>query len=368
MNYGPRIETVRDKMKKEDVTSLFVTNTTNVRYLCGFTGSNGSLLLGADGAHFFSDGRYKTQAGEQVEGADVSIYGTPNEFGEGVRKQLGTEPSKVAFEASHVSVLKSPQSGDGRPSLEELETHFEGHELVPSKGWVEDVRKVKDADELRLIKSAAELADAGFAHIVEQIEVGKTEHELALDLEFFMRKSGADGVSFELIVAAGERSALPHARPTDKVVEKGRYLLFDLGCKLDGYCSDLTRTVIIGPADDRHREIYDLVLKAEEASLAEIRSGVTGVDIDKIARDIISEAGYGEDFSHGLGHGVGLDVHEEPRLSRISTDTLQVGNVVTVEPGIYLAGWGGVRIEDLVFVGAEGPEVASAAPKELMIL
>lgn len=368
MNHGPRIKKVRQKMTEKGVSFLFVTNMTNIRYLCGFTGSNGSMLLATDGAHFFSDGRYKTQAGEQVEGADVSIYGTPDDFRDGIHKPLGTDRSKVAFEASHVSVLKSPQSGDGRPSLEEIEGYFEGHELVPTQGWVEEIRRVKDEDELRLIKAAAELADAGFAHIVERIEVGKTERELALELEFFMRKSGADGVSFELIVAAGERSALPHARPTDKLVEKGRYLLFDLGCKVDGYCSDLTRTVIVGPADDRHREIYDLVLKAEEASLAAVRSGVTGVDLDRIARDIITDGGYGDAFSHGLGHGVGLDVHEEPRLSRISKDTLQAGNVVTVEPGVYLAGWGGVRIEDLVFVRAQNAEVLSAAPKELVVL
>lgn len=368
MNYTPRIETVRQKMQEGGVSFLFVTNTTNVRYLCGFSGSNGSILLGTDDAHFFSDGRYETQAGEQVEGAEIFIYATPDEFQDALRKSLGTDRAKVAFEASHVSVLRSPQSGDGRPSVEELEGYFESHELVPSKGWVEEIRRVKDDGEIRLIKAAAELADAGFAHIVERVKVGKTERELALELEFFMRKSGADGVSFELIVAAGERSALPHARPTDKSVEKGRYLLFDLGCKVDGYCSDLTRTVIVGSADERHREIYDLVLKAEEASLAAVRSGVTGLDLDQIARDIITDGGYRDAFSHGLGHGVGLDVHEDPRLSRISKDTLQAGNVVTVEPGVYLAGWGGVRIEDLVYVQAQGSEVLSAAPKELLVL
>ncbi len=368
MNYRPRIEKLRGKMKEHGASFLFVTNTTNVRYLCGFSGSNGSILLGTDDAHFFSDGRYETQAKEQVEGAEIFIYGTPDEFCDALRKSLGTDRAKIAFEASHVSVLRSPQSGDGRPSVEELEGYFESHDLMPSKGWVEEIRRVKDEDEIRLIKVAAELADAGFAHIVERIEVGKTERELALELEFFMRKSGADGVSFELIVAAGERSALPHARPTDTLVEEGRYLLFDLGCKVAGYCSDLTRTVIVGSADERHREIYDLVLKAEEASLAAVRAGVTGLDLDRMARDIITDGGYGDAFSHGLGHGVGLDVHEEPRLSRISKDTLQTGNVVTVEPGVYLAGWGGVRIEDLVLVRPQGAEVLSAAPKELLTL
>lgn len=368
MNYGARIKKLRKKMDQEYIDFFYITNMTNVRYLCGFNGSNGSILLGHDSVHFFSDGRYQTQADEQVEEAEVSIYSAPGELRQGIRKQLVPETLGIAFEASHVSVLKSPQSGDGHTSVEELEDYFERHDLIPVKGWIEEMRKVKDEDELRLIKAAAELADAGFAYVAARAGPGMSERDLALDLEFFMRKAGADGVSFELIVAAAERSALPHARPTDKLVEKGRYLLFDLGCKLDGYCSDLTRTVIAGPADARHREVHDLVLKAEEAALAAVRAGVDGVELDRIAREIITSGGHGDAFSHSLGHGVGLDVHEGPRLSRMSEDTLQAGNVVTVEPGIYLPGWGGVRIEDLVFVRPRGAQVLSAAPKELLVL
>lgn len=359
MDYEGRQSRLRDWLIKEELLGLYVSKITNIRYLCGFTGSSGHLLVSPEGSRFLSDERYRTQAAQEVQGADFDIYGVPDEMGPALAKGAGDlKISKVGFEAEHMPVV----------GLEKLEGYLEGIQLVPTVGSVEALRRVKEPEEIVMIREAAALADRGFAHIVQRIEVGKSERELALDLEFFMRGNGAEGVSFDLIVAAAERSALPHAHATDREVEKGRIVLFDLGCKIAGYCSDLTRTVIVGPIDDRHRETYELVLSAQQAGLEAIRPGAAGAEVDGAARKVIDDAGAGQAFGHGLGHGVGLEVHEAPTLRRTSTDILEPGNVVTDEPGVYFPGWGGVRIEDLVLVTAEGRDVLSAAPKELLVL
>ena len=359
MDHERRVERLRSSLQEQGLDGLFVTDINNVRYLSGFTGSNGSLLVTPEKSWFFTDGRYKTQSAEQVQNAEIEIYSQGAKYAEAIQRALGSASvGKIGFESAKVTVSQ----------LDDMKGYFEGHELVPTKGSVEALRRVKEPEEIDLIKTAAEMADAGFAYIVDRIEVGKTEKELALDLEMFMRTHGAEGVSFELIVAASERSALPHAHPTDQIVEKGRYLLFDLGCVYQGYCSDLTRTVVVGPCDDRHREIYELVARAEMAGLDAIHVGATGGDVDKAARDVIAGAGYGDSFSHSLGHGVGIEVHEEPVLRPEGTDVLAAGNVVTVEPGAYFAGWGGVRVEDLVVVTSSGAEVLSASTKELIVL
>jgi Xaa-Pro aminopeptidase len=358
MDHGSRISKLVDSFDELGIDSLYVSNLVNVRYLCGFTGSNGSLLIRPDGAHFFTDGRYTTQSAQQVKEAQVEIYMAPTKLTSLVQEKatkLGLK--SVGFEAGTVT----------QAAFGELKDGFEG-ELVPTSGLVEKLRRVKEPDELKRIQQAARLADAGLTYILDRAEVGKTEQELALDLEVFMRKNGAEAVSFNLIVASAERSALPHAVPTTNEIEKGRYLLFDLGCIFEGYCSDITRTVVIGPADDRHREIYDLVLRANLAGLDAVRSGAVGEDIDRASRAVIEDAGHGAAFSHGLGHGVGLEVHEQPSLRPGSEDVLQRGEVVTVEPGIYLEGWGGVRIEDLVVVTEGEPDILSQFDKSLIIL
>ncbi|MFN2609638.1 MAG: M24 family metallopeptidase [Actinomycetota bacterium] len=359
MDHENRLSRLRERLTAEGIDGLFVTDLTNIRYLSGFTGSNASLLISRDRAWFFSDGRYATQAPEQVHNADILIYTQGGQYGDLIKKALSqTALSRVGFEAANITMASS----------KDLQGYFEGHELVAAKGVVEELRKVKEPGELDLIRTAAEMADAGFAYIVDQVEVGKTENQIALDLEMFMRSHGAEAVSFELIVAAGERSALPHARPGDKTVEKGHYLLFDLGCVYQGYCSDLTRTIVVGPCDDRHRDVYETVRNAEMAGLDAVRIGATGAEVDKAARDVIAAAGYPEAFSHSLGHGVGLQVHEAPTLRIGGTDVLAEGNVITIEPGAYFAGWGGVRVEDLVVVSNGGAEVLSAATKELIVL
>ncbi|HLH28647.1 MAG TPA: Xaa-Pro peptidase family protein [Acidimicrobiales bacterium] len=341
----------------EAVDVLYISNLVNVRYLCGFTGSNGSLLIGREGAWFLTDGRYREQAPGEVSGAAIEVYTLPDQLGATLGRvgdELGAK--RVGFEADHVAVSAAQRLG----------THFPSAELVPTSGLVEDLRRVKEPAELDRIRRAAELADAGVAYIIGKARPGVTERELAIDLESYMRREGAEAVSFPSIVAAAERSAMPHAHPTSRTVETGRFLLFDLGCIFEGYCSDLTRTVVVGQADDRHREIYALVAAAQQAGLDALAAGKTGAEVDGAAREVIVAAGYGEEFGHSLGHGVGLDIHEAPTLRSTSADVLEPGHVVTVEPGVYLPGWGGVRIEDLTVVTSGGAEVLSHATKELL--
>lgn len=359
MDYAGRQARLREKLGADGLEALYVTNLTNIRYLCGFTGTNAFLLVGTEATWFLSDGRYRTQAAQEVESSEVEIYATNDLHEEAFKKILGTptlkEAKKVGFESEHFTVA----------GLDSQQPWFEGRELVATKGLVSSLRRVKEPDELALIRTAAEMTDAGLAYILEKVKPGMTERELALDLEFFMRREGAEDVSFEPIVAAAERSALPHAHPTDRLVEKGRFLLFDLGCRYLGYCSDLTRTVVVGPADEKHREIYELVLSAQQVGLDAVRPGTAGVDVDRAAREIFESAGVGDAFDHGLGHGVGLNIHEEPNLSKSSKDTLAAGEVVTVEPGIYFPELGGVRIEDLVVITERGSETLSKSGKEL---
>lgn len=359
MNHGIRVQRLREKLSEQGVEALYVTNLTNVRYLCGFTGSSGALLVGGESAWFLTDGRYTTQSKQQVEGAEIEIYSTPDAQASAIGKAVDAiGAARVGFEASTLTVK-------GRDQLEQW---FSGVELTSTDGIVEDLRRVKEPAEIDKIAAAAEITDAGLAWALERVEVGHTEREIALDLEYHLRREGAEDVSFDIIVAAAERSALPHAQPTDREVEKGRYLLFDLGVRLDGYCSDLTRTVVMGPVDDRHREIYATVLEANEKALGQVSAGRAAKQVDEAARSVIAEAGYAEAFSHGLGHGVGLQVHEAPTLRSTSDDVLAEGEVVTIEPGVYLEDWGGVRVEDLVVVTADGARVLSAHPKELMVL
>jgi len=236
---------------------------------------------------------------------------------------------------------------------------------VTTSGVVEEMRAVKDEDELATLRQAIALGDAAYAHIADFMQPGMTERQVAWELESFMRTHGAEKLAFEVIVAAGPNGAMPHAHPTDRVIQAGEPVVMDLGTAVDGYCSDLTRTVVLSEADGRYQEVYEVVLQAQQAALRGIRPGMRGQEADAIAREVIAEAGYGDAFGHGLGHGVGLVVHERPRLGRLSDkDVLQSGMVFSVEPGIYLPGEFGVRLEDLVLLREDGPEVLSQAAKE----
>ena len=351
-----RVERLLDQVRERELDLLLVTELVNVRYLTGFTGTNAAALVGPEQRTFLTDFRYLSQSAEEVPDWDRQI--ASNDLLAGVARAVpeGVE-LRIGFDDAHLAV-KSHEH------LRELVR--DDAELVAAGGVVEELRAIKDAGEIDRIRAAARLADEALRDVLERGLAGRTEREVALDLEFTQRRLGAEAVSFPPIVAAAEHGALPHAQPRDRAIPRGTLVVVDWGCKLDGYCSDCTRTFATGELDGRDREVYDLVARAQAEALAAVRPGPTGRDVDAVARDIIARAGHAEHFGHGLGHGVGLEVHEGPRLATTSSATLQAGQVVTVEPGVYVPRAVGVRIEDLVAVTEDGHEVLSSYPKELV--
>ncbi len=348
-----RADRLAELLRERELDALLVTNLVNVRWLTGFTGTNGLAIVAAGGERVFvTDFRYVEQAAEQVPGFE-RVRGKQDLLGDAAERLSG----RVGFDDAHLTVRAH------RKLSERVEDRAE---LVPAAGLVEDLRAVKDAGEVEKIRAAAALADEALAVVMERGLAGRTELEVARELEDEMRRRGGEEPSFPSIVAAGAHGALPHAEPRDEEIPRGTLVIVDWGVRLDGYCSDCTRTFATGDIGDRAREAYELVLRAQATALGAVRAGADGKAVDAVAREIIAEAGHGEHFGHGLGHGVGLEVHEGPRLSQLAEDvTLAAGNVVTVEPGVYLPGELGVRIEDLVVVGEDGPEVLSSRPKGL---
>jgi Xaa-Pro aminopeptidase len=325
-----------------------VTAPVNVRYLAGFESTNAALLVSPDGsARLFTDFRYAERA-RQLE--DVEVVETPRYLYTDLPQHLS---GPVGFEADALTYANYEFLRDG------------GVELVPRRGVVETLRAVKEPEELEAIRRAAEVTDATYERLADEQFAGKTERELVWRMEVLFHESGADGLAFDVDIAAGPTAASPHAMPGDRVVQEGEFVLVDAGAMVDGYCSDCTRTFAVGDVSDSLRELYDVVLRAQRAGVEAVRPGAGGREVDAVARAVIADAGYGESFGHGLGHGLGLLVHEAPVLRPESQDVLAPGNVVTVEPGIYLSGVAGIRIEDLVAVTPEGVEVLSRFPKEL---
>jgi len=369
VGYAERLAGVRGAMEAQELDALLVTNLVNIRYLCGFTGSNGYLFATSGRCLFITDGRYKFQAAGEVHGAEIRIFLTHKEVVGALQAEAAEEkPARIGYEGTHVTVVSGGAAWEPPPGLDKLETYFPDAELVPVQGLVEELRKVKDGGEIESIRKAAALGDKGFHYVLGKVKPGVTERELALDLEFYLRSIGAEAMSFDVIVAAGERSALPHAHPTDNSIGPGDFVLFDFGCVVDGYCSDMTRTVVMGPLDERHKEIYELVARSQSAGLEAVGPGISCGDVDAVARNVIDQAGHGEAFMHGLGHGVGLEIHEAPSLKKGFEELLKPGHVVTVEPGVYFEDWGGVRIEDLVAVTEDGVDVLCQAPRDLIVL
>ena len=326
---------------------LLVSNLVNVRYLVGFESSNAALVVEPDQVRLFSDFRY-AELGRAVEGVEFvetkrSLYAALGELLE----------DRIGFEAEDLTYGRWETLSGG------------GLELVPRRGLVEELRAVKDGAELEAVRRATALTSEAYARFAEERFVGRTERELAWRLDELFHELGAEAPAFETIVASGPNSARPHARPSDRKVGAGETIVVDAGVRLDGYCSDCTRTFSTGSLPERLQEAYAVCLEAQLAGLDAVRAGATGVAVDGAARRVIDEAGFGKAFGHGLGHGVGLDVHEAPRLAKESGDTLAAANVVTVEPGIYLEGLGGIRIEDLVIVGEDGPEITTGFTKDL---
>jgi Xaa-Pro aminopeptidase len=339
-----RVDSLRASLEEP----LLVTNGVNVRYLVGFSSSNAALFVEPERVRLFTDFRYAETA-RAVEGVEFvetkrSLVGALAELLDGT----------VGFEADAVSYA----------SWEVLRAG--GLELVPRRGVVEALRAVKDESELEKIRRAGEITSEGYARLADERFVGRTERELAWRLEDLFRELGADAPAFESIVASGPNAAKPHARPTDRTMEAGETIVIDAGAMVEGYNADCTRTFATGPLPEELKAAYQATLEGQLAGLEAVRAGVTGIDADAAARDKIEAAGLGEKFGHGLGHGVGLEVHEAPRLSRESSDTLVAGNVATVEPGVYLAGLGGIRIEDLVVVTDGEPEILTSFTKDLI--
>jgi Xaa-Pro aminopeptidase len=330
-------------------TPLLVTNLTNVLYLTGFDSSNAALLVEpGGGATLYTDFRY-AEAARAVP--DVELQMTKRSMMADVGGRIS---GRVQFEADVLPYLEWERLSSG------------GAELVPSSGIVDGIRAIKDEEEIAKLAKASRIGDRGFEALTAETFVGRSEREIAWRLRELLHAHGADQLSFDTIVASGENGALPHAHPTDRIVERGTLVTVDWGVRVDGYCSDCTRTVSTGGLPDKLREAYDVCLAAQKRACENIKGGLTGVEADALARELITDSGFGENFGHGLGHGVGLMVHEAPRLSTESTDTLLPGHIVTVEPGIYLEGLGGVRIEDLGVVREDGLDLLTSFPKELI--
>jgi Xaa-Pro aminopeptidase len=349
-----RGDRVAERLAERELDALLVTNLVNVRYLTGFTGTNGACIVGRDERLFLTDFRYVEQAADQVRGFEP-VRAERDLLGDLAKRLSG----RVGFEDAHLSVQAHRKL---------LEAVGAGVELVAAGGVVEELREVKDEHELEAVAEAARLADAVYEYLQERGLAGRTEREVALDLEREMRERGAEDPAFPVIVAGAEHGARPHAEPREVEIPRDTLVVVDMGARLDGYCSDCTRTLATGEATETAVEVYDLVREAQREALGAVRAGVACRDPDGVARQLIEEAGHGERFGHGLGHGVGLEVHEGPRLAKTADGELRAGNVVTVEPAVYLPGEFGVRIEDLVVVTDDGCEVLTGFPKSLVTL
>jgi Xaa-Pro aminopeptidase len=358
MNLNHRISAIRKKLRRLKADAFLCSGLSNVRYLTGYTGSAGMALISAEGAWFFTDFRYKTQAAEQVKGYDDIIISKKGLSDAAAKVAKKKKFKRVAFEAAHVTVA----------AHEAMAKQFQETELASSKNVVEGLRVIKEENEVASIRKAVDVADKAFNYIVGQLKPGQVEREVALEIEKYMLAQGADGLSFDIIVASGERSALPHGKASSKTLEMGDLVTFDMGCKVQGYCSDLTRTVCLGKPTSEQQKIYRIVLDAQKRAEEAIRAGAGCKATDAVARDYIKEQGYKDNFGHSLGHGVGIDVHEAPSLSWRGKGKLKPGNIVTVEPGIYIEGWGGVRMEDMVVVTNDGCQILTRSPKPARIM
>ncbi|MFL0196885.1 M24 family metallopeptidase [Clostridium sp. WILCCON 0269] len=356
--FKKRIEKLRKSMEKKGFDGILLVGDANRNYLSGFTGNESFAIITLDKAFFITDSRFTEQARQQVEDYEVLEYGKGVSFIDFLSDLLDKiNVKKVGFEENILSY-----------SQYNLYTSKLQCEFIPMNGIVEELRVIKDEFEIKAIQNAAVIADKAFEHIIKFIKCGMTEREIGLELEFYMKKLGAKDLSFPSIVASGVRSSLPHGEATDKVVNMGEFLTLDFGCIFDGYCSDMTRTVVIGEPTQKMMGIYDIVLEAQQLALKEYKPGIPASHVDGIARDYIAKKGYGQYFGHGLGHGVGREIHELPTISYKNKGELKVGMIVTDEPGIYIPDFGGVRIEDLLIVTENGGKVLSKSPKELLCI
>lgn len=346
-----RIEKLRSKMT--DCDGFYITGKANVFYYSGFKSEDAALLVTSDRAFIITDSRYTIQAAEQAP--DFEMYNISG----GLSKLFETvKPEKLGYEENYITVAEFEKLKKASPK-----TCF-----FAAGAIISEPRKIKEPCEKEKIRQAEALGDAAFSHVLNILHVGMTEKEAAFEIEMFMKKNGASALSFETIAASGLRSAMPHGTASDKIIERGDFLTLDFGCILDGYCSDMTRTVVFGEADGRQKEIYSVVFEAQRAGISAVKSGRKCSEIDMAARKVIENAGYGNYFSHSLGHSVGIEIHENPNFSPKSPDIAEFGNVITVEPGIYIENFGGVRIEDIIIIEPDFVENITNSEKELIII
>ena len=355
--YSGRINKLREKFSSYNISGIYINNITNVRYLTGFTGSAGSVLILDEGAYFFTDGRYTEQVKDQVKNCKIYITGSSH-IKEIQSQKLLSKDLRIGFEAEHISY-----SG-----FKLLKDAFKNTHWVETRNIVELIAAIKDMDEINSLKTAIEITDTVFDEIIPIIKEGVTENKIAATMSYKFKEHGAEGDSYDPIVASGWRSALPHATPTNKAFEKGDFVVMDFGALYNGYHADMTRTIVIGQATDKHKEIYQIVLDSQLAGIRKAKAGITGAEVDRACRDIIKNAGYGEFFNHSTGHGLGLEVHTHPRLSSLNEEPLIENYVVTIEPGIYLPKWGGVRIEDDCWIKSDKCLPLNTSSKELIEL
>ena len=355
-----RLKQAQQRLRELNLDGYLVNHLPHIRYLCGFSGSNALLLLGHRGAEFYTDGRYKQQIQTEVKGAHKFVPSDGNLLAQTAQSPIvRSGRPRIGYQAKYMTVA----------TWHALSRQLEGKALlVAADGLVEPLTEVKDATELKLIERAVRIVDRAFARILREVRPGVRESEVAARLEYIMLGLGSEGTAFETICASGPRSALPHGRASRKKIEKGDFVTLDYGATVGGYCSDITRTVVVGKATVRQKKIYAVVHKAQTAAIRKIKPGASTRRVDWAARAIITRAGFGSKFGHGTGHGIGLEVHQSPGLSARTEARLLPGMVVTVEPGIYVPGFGGVRIEDDVLVTRSGHRILTGAPKGLIEL
>lgn len=351
-----RIERVRQELDKLNAQSMLVTNLKNVRYLANFTGSAGVVFITKTKQYFITDFRYSTQAAEQAKGFEIRIHknGVFQEISSIIEQE---QVETVAIEADEMTVSTYLM----------IQDLFDA-DLIETQSIIENIRSVKSEEEISIIKEACEITDQAFEYILTFIKPGVTEIEVANEMERFLKSKGASAMSFDTIVASGVRSSMPHGVASEKVIENGDIITLDFGCYYKGYTSDMTRTIALGSIDPKLEEIYYIVLEAHERVNQAAKAGMTGKELDAVARDYITEKGYGPAFGHSTGHGIGLDVHEQPGINFRNQEPLLVNQVITNEPGIYIEGLGGVRIEDDLVVTEEGSYGLNRSPKNLIII
>ncbi|MEW6234991.1 MAG: Xaa-Pro peptidase family protein [Candidatus Omnitrophota bacterium] len=358
MNHKKRTQTVLQLLENENADWFFVHHLPNVRYLSGFTGSSAALLISLEKQYILTDGRYQEQVIREAPDYTPIIQGK-RKLWEAAKDELGElSSSTVWFESEHCSFAR----------FEEMQKNLPAKEYIGKKEIVENLRSVKDEEEIEIVRKALSIAEIALYKALDSIKENMTERELAHILEDEMWRLGAAKESFESLVLFGERSSLCHGKPSERKLRRGDAVLMDFGCVVDGYCSDITRIVFFGQPSDRYKDVYQCVLQANQAAEAKIKAGIHGKDADEFAREVVRAAGWEAQFVHGLGHGVGLEVHEAPRLSYLAEGELQAGNVATIEPGIYIENFGGVRIEDMAVIRENGCEILNRTPKEMMIL